>query len=287
MDDPTKSSCLGIIAGAGTMPLAVAEAARAAGRSVHVIAIEGAAEETVETYPHTWVNFGEIGLMLKALKKQNCGELVIIGGVRRPKLNDLRIDVGALANLPAILSALVGGDNSVLSGIVEFFESKGFHVVGAEEIAPGLIAGAGPLGKRRPSKQDLADIALAADLIKAMGRFDVGQAVVVSRGHVLAVEAAEGTDALLGRCKSVKRWTPKRGDGRSGVLVKCAKPGQERRVDLPAIGPETVRRSQEARLNGIAVAAADVLIADRKAVIGVANELGLFVYGVDPSTAGR
>ena len=287
MADRTTSSCLGIIAGGGTMPVAVATAARAAGRPVHVIAIEGAAADVIEPYPHTWVNFGQIGLLLKVLKRQNCQDVVIIGGVRRPKLADLRIDMGGIANAPSILRKLVGGDNSVLSGIVEFFEDKGFHVMGAHEIAPELVAQSGALGRRKPSKQDMVDINMAAELIEAMGKFDVGQAVVVARGHVLAVEAAEGTDALLERCQTVKKWSLRGGKSQSGVLIKCAKPGQERRVDLPAIGPDTVRLARAANLRGIAIAAGDVLIAEREETIAEANRLGVFIYGIDPKAGGR
>jgi hypothetical protein len=280
MADTAKNARIGIIAGSGMMPISVATAAAAAGRPVHLIALEDAADDEVENFPHTWVNIGEIGRILKVLKKEQCEDLVIIGGVRRPKMDDLRMDLGTLTNLPALLSALVGGDNSVLSSIVEFFEKKGFCVVGAHDIAPDLLASGGPMGRKRPSNQDNTDIGMAIELINAMGRFDVGQAVVVARGHVLAVEAAEGTDALLERCASVKRWSPKWGKEKSGVLIKCAKPGQERRVDLPAIGPETVRRASEARLNGIAIATGDVLIAERAGVIEEADKLGLFVVGV-------
>lgn len=281
MAEHSKFNCLGIIAGSGSMPMAVAAAAQAAGRPVHFIAIEGAASDAVESFPHTWVNFGQVGRLLKVLKRESCNDVVIIGGVRRPKFNDLRIDFGCIANSLSILRKLAGGDNSVLSGVVQFFEDKGFHVMGAHEIAPELVAHQGALGRRRPSKQDLADVALAIDLIEAIGKFDVGQAAVVARGHVLAVEAAEGTDALLERCKSVKKWTPSTRDKSSGVLVKCAKPGQERRVDLPAIGPETVRRVHQANLRGIAITAGDVLIAEREEVISVADELGIFVFGIE------
>ena len=287
MAERANPSPLGIIAGSGAMPLAVATAARSVGRPVHLIAIKGTAEPGVESYPHTWVNLGQIGRMLRTLTQNGCRDLVIIGGVRRPKLEDLRLDWGTLANLPKILRSLVGGDNSVLSGIVEFFEGKGFHVMGAHEIAPDLVAQAGPLGRRKPAKQDLADIAMAVDLINTMGKFDVGQAVVVARGHVLAVEAAEGTDALLERCQTVKKWSPTGSRSRAGVLVKCAKPGQERRVDLPAVGPQTIQLAADANLKGIAIAAGDVLIAERAETIAAADRLGLFVYGVDQPPSGE
>ena len=277
---------LGIIAGNGTMPMTVAEAAGEAGRPVHVIAIQGAARPEIEAHPHTWVSFGEIGRVLKILKSEGCSDLVIIGGVQRPKLDELRFDFGALRNLPAILRLLAGGDNSILSGVVEFFEQKGFRVIGAHDIAPDLLATMGPMGKRRPSAQDEADIAIGIRVIQALGDLDVGQAAVVARELVLAVEAVEGTDALLERCKQLTHRTGGRRGARAGVLVKCAKPGQERRIDLPAIGPKTVHSAAEAGLNGIALVAGDVLVAERPEVISEADARGLFVVGVEaPGTA--
>ena len=278
-----KDAKIGIIAGNGTMPMTVAQAAVAAGRPVYAVAIQGAARQGIEEYPHTWVNFGEIGRVLKLLKREGCDDIVIIGGVQRPKLDELRFDFGALRNLPAILRCLVGGDNSILSGVVEFFEKKGFRVIGAHDIAPELLAAAGPLGKYRPSRRDQADIDIGIQVIQALGALDVGQAAVVAREHVLAVEAIEGTDALLERCGQLTHRTGGRRGARAGVLVKCAKPGQERRVDLPAIGPETVRRAAEAGLTGIALAAGDVLVAERADVISQADRDGLFVVGVEVS----
>ena len=269
-----KGAKLGIIAGNGTMPMTVAQAAIAAGRPVYAVAIQGAARQGIEEYPHTWVNFGEIGRVLKLLKREGCEDIVIIGGVQRPKLDELRFDFGALRNLPAILRCLVGGDNSILSGVVEFFEKKGFRVIGAHDIAPELLAAAGPLGKHRPSRRDQTDIDIGIQVIEALGALDVGQAAVVAREHVLAVEAIEGTDALLERCGQLTHRT----GGRRG-----AKPGQERRVDLPAIGPETGRRAAEAGLTGIALAAGEVLVAERADVISQADRDGLFVVGVEVS----
>ena len=280
-----KGARLGIIAGNGTMPATVAEAACEAGRPVHVIAIQGAARPEIEAHPHTWVSFGEIGRVLKILKNEGCDDLVIIGGVQRPKLDELRFDFGALRNLPAILRLLAGGDNSILSGVVEFFEKKGFRVIGAHDIAPDLLATLGPMGKKRPSAQDQTDIGIGIRVIQALGDLDVGQAAVVARELVLAVEAVEGTDALLERCQKLTHRTGGRRGARAGVLVKCAKPGQERRVDLPAIGPKTVSSAAEAGLTGIALVAGDVLVAERQEVISEADARGLFVVGVEASAA--
>jgi len=255
------------------MPIHVAEAAVAEGRPVHIVALKGSAAEEVKAFPHTWVNIGQIGRMLSAFKQNDCKELVIIGSVRRPNFGELRVDWGTVVNLKGLLKLrTAGGDSSLLGRITSFFEAKGMHVSGAHEIAPN-----------QPTE---ADIELGRKAVATLGPLDVGQAVVVARGHIIAVEAAEGTDAVVERCKDLKKWSLGRGSPRVGVLVKCAKPGQDRRIDLPSIGPETVRRVAEARLTGIAVAAGDVLIAEREEVIRLANRLGIFIVGVAPPASG-
>lgn len=282
----TSPGTLGILAGSGSMPIHVARTA-AAQRPVHVVAIRGAADDAITAFPHTWINLGQVGRMLKALQSNDCRELVIIGATHRPNFGDLRIDLGLLINLGTVLSLrAAGGDNSVLARVVAFFENKGFRVRGAHEIAPDLLAGRGCLTNRRPGRQDEEDIAVGRHAIVRLGELDVGQAVVVARSHIIAVEAAEGTDAMLERCGDLKKWGLGRRSPRSGVLVKCAKPGQDRRIDLPTIGPATVQRAADARLSGIAVAAEDVLIADRAEVVRLANRLGLFVVGVASPSIG-
>ena len=284
MAKPTQTppAGLSIIAGGGDLPIAVARAAEASGRPLHIFAISGAASYAVEAYPHSWINFGHIGKILSVSRAKNCRDLVIAGAVRRPRLRDLRLDFGALVNLPSLLGWTVGGDNSVLAGIIGFFESKGFTVIGAHEIAPDLLAGKKIFTKRKPNKTDKADIAIGLKVIDALGALDVGQAAVVANQYVLAVEAAEGTDLMLERCRDLNTWWKSGGRKRSGVLVKCAKPGQERRIDLPTVGPGTVRLAAEAGLAGIAIAAHDVLVLNCEEFVQSANEAGLFVVGVSP-----
>lgn len=274
---------LSIIAGGGNIPLTVAEAAIRDGRELHIFGLTGAASPAIERYPHHWINFGHIGRILSVSKEKNCTDLVIVGAVRRPQMRDLRIDFGAFLNLPSLFGWTVGGDNSVLTGIIHFFESKGFKVFGAHEIAPELIAGESTFTHKKAGKADLNDIAIGLKVIRALGEHDVGQAAVVSNKYVLAVEAAEGTDRMLERCKELNKWGKPNRRKRSGVLVKCAKPGQERRIDLPTVGPETVRRAAEAGLAGIAIAANDVLIVDRSDFVKLADDAGLFVVGINPS----
>lgn len=270
---------LGIIAGRGPLPCVVAEAAQARGLPLHIVAIRGEASDAIERFPHTWIKWGEVGKLFGALDSNGCRDLVIIGGVDRPDFANVKFDFGAVKNLPFILSLGKGGDDHVLSRIVSFLESKGYRVHGAEDVAPDLLAGAGVLGQKAPSAEDRADIEMAFRVVSALGRLDIGQAAVVAKGHVLAVEAAEGTDAMLARCAELRRSGRVHQQKQTGVLVKAPKPGQEDRVDLPTIGPETVRRAAASGLAGIAVAAGRVLVAEPAATVKAADELGLFLLG--------
>lgn len=266
------------------MPISVARAAEAAGQRVHVIALHDTAHKDIEAFPHTWVKLGEVGRVLKTLKENGCKQLAIVGGIRRPDLSTIKFDLGAIAHLPAILNLTVGGDTSILSAIVAFFEKKGFEVVGAHEIASDLLVKAGPLGRHRPSKRDRKDIEIGLKVVTRLGELDVGQAAVVTSQYVLAVEAAEGTDRMLARCKDLRQWGMDKTGKRSGVLVKCAKPGQERRIDLPTIGPQTLRGAIDAGLCGLALAVDDVLVVDREELVDLADKAGLFIIGVESDT---
>lgn len=279
----TQPAGLGIIAGSGSMPISVAKAAEAAGRPIHVIALHDTAHKDIEAFPHTWVKLGEVGRVLKILKNNDCKQLVIVGGIRRPDFSTIKFDMGVFANLPAILNLTVGGDNSVLTAIVSFFDKKGFEVVGAHEVASELLVESGLLGQHRPSKKDLKDIEIGLNVVTALGALDVGQCAVVASQYVLAVEAAEGTDQMLVRCKDLRQWGVEKKNKRSGVLIKCAKPGQERRIDLPTVGPQTVRGAIEAGLAGMALAANNVLMIDREEMIQLADEAGIFIIGVEAS----
>lgn len=277
-----RAGALGVLAGQGRLPTDVAAGAAAAGRPVHIVGIRGEAAAEITHYDHTWIAWGQIGRMMKAFRDADCTELVIIGAVSRPNLSEARLDWGAIASLPSILSLTVGGDDALLSRVVRFFEARGFGVIGAHEIAPDLLAGDGPLGTHAPTEQHLSDIARGRTVVDTMGRLDIGQAVVVAKGYVLAVEAAEGTDRMIDRAKELRQWGRKASAPRVGVLVKMPKPGQELRVDMPTIGVETVRRAADAGLAGIAVAEGRVLIADKAATIAAADAAGLFLVGITP-----
>jgi hypothetical protein len=276
----SAKATLGILAGGGSFPIAIAELAGQHGRPVHIVGISGEAEPAIERFPHTWIAWGEVGKLLEALKKAGADELVIIGGVRRPDLKSVRLDMGAIRNLPLLISLTVGGDDSVLKNVVRFFEAKGLKVIGAHEAAPELVVSLGAIGSHRPAEDVGRDIARGLEVTKALGALDVGQAAVVVRGHVLAVEAAEGTDMMLERAAGVRQWGDRGRGRREGALVKTSKPGQDLRVDMPVIGPRTVERAAAAGLAAIALEAGRVLVAERSKVERLADDAGIAIVGV-------
>ena len=268
---------LGVIAGSGNLPVKVAASCVARDAPFHVIRVAGAADESLEKLPGDECAIGEIGKMLRILKDENCDAVVFAGVVRRPDFKSVKPDWRGAALLPKVLAAAAKGDGALLNVLVDTVESEGMMVIGAEEVTDDLAAPAGPLGRATPTQENLDDIRKAGAVIRSLGAFDIGQGAVVSNGLVLAVEAAEGTDAMLERCAALN--LPNNADRRSGVLVKRPKPGQELRIDLPVIGPETVKRTDAAGLSGIAIEAGVALIIDREEVKRLADAAGLFVYG--------
>ncbi len=199
--------------------------------------------------------------------------MVLAGAVRRPSFTDLRPDLWA-ARFIARVGMKALGDDGLLSALISGLEAEGFRVIGVDEVLADLLAAVGPYGRVMPDSQAELDIQRGIQVARHLGALDVGQGAVVQQGLVLAVEAVEGTDSMLSRCRELAR----RGPG--GVLVKVSKPGQERRADLPTIGVETVERAARAGLRGIAVEAGAALILDRRAVGERADALEMFVVGV-------
>lgn len=271
---------LTIIAGGGSVPAHVAAAAVAAGRPVLIVALKGEADPAVEAFPHEWVGWGDLGRLDHLLASRKSRDMVMVGSVRtRPDFRSIKLDLATMKSLKDILAIVIGGDNDVLSGAVKFFERRGQRIVGAHEIAPDLVAGAGAIGRRKPGRDEVADVAVAMRAATAIGAIDAGQAAVAVNGRIVALEAAEGTDQMLQRLKALRDSGRVRWSGRAGVLAKCPKPQQDLRVDMPTIGPRTIEAAIEAGLAGIAVAAGKVMIVDRATVVRRADAEGLFVAG--------
>jgi DUF1009 family protein len=280
----SRGQRIGILAGGGRLPLTIAESVAARGGSAHIVAIAGEADADVARFPHTWVNWGHVGRMVATLRRE-ADALVIAGSVRRPNLWKVRPDWGFIVSLPKILGMMVGGDDSVLSRVVRFFEAKGIEVRGAHEVAPDLLTLAGPAGALALDAGAQADAALGFAVRAALGPLDAGQAVVVADGRVLAIEGAEGTDRMLARVRDLRQARP--GGVRSGILTKGPKPGQELRVDMPTIGPRTVDGVAAAGLAGVAVEAGAVLLLDRDQAVAVADSSGIAIEGLARETLPR
>ncbi len=273
---------LGIIAGGGDLPRAIAESVSATGRKVFVLALRGSSDPWVAAYPHQWIALGETSKAFKALRDGGCGDVVLVGRVERPKFSEIRLDAKAVFLAPRVMAAALRGDDALLRSIVDLFDREGFRAVSVAAAAPGLIVGTGPVGKRSPSTENADDIVLGFKVVRALGLLDVGQAAVVCNGLTLAVEAAEGTDAMLARVIDLPehiRGTPQK---KRGVLVKAPKPIQDRKTDLPVVGRQTVENAAAMGLAGIAVEAGGALIVDRAAVAAAADNAGLFVVGIAP-----
>jgi UDP-2,3-diacylglucosamine hydrolase len=273
---------LGLIAGGGNLPVEIAEHCLRSGRPLFVIRLKGFAGADLEPYAGAEVGLAELGKCFKALKRAGCTAVCLAGQVNRPDFATLMPDLRGLAALPAAIAAARKGDDALLRMLVGEFEKEGFAVEGAHQVMDDLGLAAGPLGRLAPSPEQMADVRHAMDVARAIGRLDAGQAAVVCRGLVLALEAAEGTDALLARVADLPealRGTP---DAPLGVLAKAPKPAQETRVDLPTIGPATVEAVARAGLAGIVGEAGHLLVLDREAVIALADDLGVFILGAEP-----
>jgi hypothetical protein len=283
----TDNGPLAVICGGGALPFAVADAVGKRGRRVVLFAIRGWADpQRVAAYPHHWASFGQFGWFCRAAQREGCRDVVLIGSVVRPAIWKIRPDFKTLRLLPRIVGLLRGGDNRLLKGVAVIFEEHGFRLVGAHEIAPDILMPEGLLGRERPTAGDQADIATALALLEATSPFDVGQAVVVADTRVLAIEAAEGTDRMLARIAELRQGG-RIADARRGVLVKAAKRGQDRRVDLPSIGPRTVEGAARAGLAGIAVVSGSTIIAEAGLTGAAADRERLFVIGVRDELATR
>ncbi|MEM1194196.1 MAG: UDP-2,3-diacylglucosamine diphosphatase LpxI [Pseudomonadota bacterium] len=269
---------IGIIAGGGNLPVRLAQTCGAQQTPYFMIRLAGMADAALHDQPGETVPITEAGRIFSRLHDHDCDAVVLAGNVQRPNFLTLKPDWRGAALLPKLAKAALKGDGAILASLVDAFEAEGFAVIGADELLAAEVASRGALTGVAPAAADFVDMVKARQVIAALGRFDVGQGAVVCGGQVWAIEAAEGTDAMLDRCIDVRtRLDLPRG---TGVLVKMPKPGQELRVDLPTIGPETIRRAKLAGLAGVAVEAHGAIIIDRVQTLQCAEDQSVFVYGI-------
>lgn len=272
-----RSSPLGLIAGGGQMPHRVIAAARASGREVFAVVVEGWADPAdFRAVPHITVRVGAGGHAIEQFRAHGVRQIVMCGRAQRPSLLAIRPDAGMARMLVRIGVAALQGDDGLLKAVVRVLEEDGFEVIPSQAIVQDILPEPGLLSLAAPDDRAREDIRRGIAVVRALGAVDVGQCAVVQQGLVLGVEAIEGTDALLARCAGLRR------EGPGGVLVKLVKPGQDRRVDLPTIGPVTVAGAAAAGLVGIAIEAGGTIVVDRPGTVAAADAAGLFLLALPP-----
>jgi DUF1009 family protein len=275
------SSPVGVIAGGGVMPFAVAESLAARGIAPVLFALRGACDSVrVERFRHHWISVGQLGRATKLFRAEGCRDLIFIGTLMRPALSEIRLDWGTLRVLGKVLTAFRGGDDHLLSGVGRILEQDGFRMVGIKDVAPDLLMPEGCITRVAPDGSATADIAKGREVLDALGPFDIGQAAVVIDGHVVGVEDIEGTDGLLARVARLRTEGRIRVRAGHGVLVKAPKSGQDLRYDLPTVGPRTVDGAAKAGLAGIAIAAGNAIVVEPQVMIETADKVGLFIQGI-------
>jgi DUF1009 family protein len=278
---PPISSPVGLVAGGGAMPFAVADSLAARGIDAVLFALRGSCDpKRVERFRHHWISVGQLGRAVKLFRAEGCRDLVFIGSLVRPALSEIRLDFGTLRVLREVWASFRGGDDHLLSGIGRILERDGFRMVGIKDVAPDLLMPEGCLTRTVPDERATADIAKGREVLRALSPFDIGQAAVVIDGHVVGIEDIEGTDGLLVRVARLREQGRIRAAAKRGVLVKAPKSGQDLRFDLPTVGPRTIEGAAQAKLAGLAVVAGNTIAAEPQAMIAAAEAGGLFIAGV-------
>ncbi|QQG35344.1 MAG: UDP-2,3-diacylglucosamine diphosphatase LpxI [Micavibrio aeruginosavorus] len=267
---------LGVIAGTGRLPARLLAACDHAGIDVFVVGFEGQTDKGLykdRQFMNTRI--GAAGTIINTLKAHDIRDLVMIGAIKRPTLMDLKPDLRT-ARFFAKVSLRALGDDGLLKAMKGELEREGFRIHGVQKFAHDLLASEGALGRYKPARHDWPDIRRGIEVLRALGAMDVGQSTIVQDGVVLGIEATEGTDELIRRCGAYRK------KGNSGVLVKLAKPGQDETLDLPTVGPETIRLCAEAGLIGIVLEAGRSLIVEPEDVAELANKHRIFVVAIKP-----
>ena len=278
---------LALFAGKGELPHKIIKQCHQQNFPLFLVAFEGQTDpDFVKQHEpdikgHIWSHFGAVGEILTYLKTHKVTHIVMAGSMHRPSWSEIKLDWKGTQWFAKMGLAKLGlgasGDDGLLTYITGMLKEEGFAILSASDLLENLMAPSGVIGTHQPDQEDYQDILRGKGVAQLLGAGDIGQSVVVQQGLVLGVEAIEGTELLLSRCASLRR------EGRGGVLVKMAKPQQNRAVDLPTIGVKTVHQAHSAGLRGIAIEAGSTQILDQDAVVEAADKAGLYLVGIDPS----
>lgn len=283
-DEGGPPGLVAIIAGHGALPRDIAAARRAAGLPYMLVVFPGCFEDWMASHPHQHHEFERAGALFRALRTADARYVVFAGAMNRPSLRPWRADFKAVGVFAKALRLLAKGDDAMLRGFAGIFEAEGLTMLSPVDIIGGdLLVKPGLLGGPAPSRTDQADAARAAAIVAALGPLDVGQGAVVAGGVCLAVEAIEGTDLMLARVANLPPERRASTPPPSGVLFKGPKPGQDDRMDLPAVGPQTAEGAKDAGLNGIFVRAGQTVLMQEVETRAALGRMGLFLYGATES----
>jgi DUF1009 family protein len=273
---------IALLAGSGQLPIQLLSHLERTGQEVRVLAFRGFADAELQRRAHATVDLLDLKSIMSTLEEWRPQAVSLVGAVRRPGFSALLSAYSLLRNMHEVKEVIARGDDQVLRGAVMLLEERGHKVVGAHELAPGLVAARTLTGARQPGTDDHEAIAFGLELLASLSDFDIGQGAVVDRRHVLAIEGPEGTDRMIRRVRSLRQsWFGLRRREEGGVLIKAAKRGQDLRVDMPTIGPRTVMEAAKAGLSGIAIGAGSTFVLEQESTLRTADRLGLFLVAVD------
>ena len=273
MQDNSNLFPIAIFAGRGRLPKILIDDCLQKNRRFIVFLLRG--EEYDLDYSNfnpTTIGYGEVEKFLKKIHDEKINHLVFIGAVTKPNFSSLKVDKKGAILLAKIIANKILGDDAVLRTVVNFFEKEGLKILRIDELLDCIISTKTTITKIIPSPQNFIDIEIGSKAIRHFSRFDVGQSLVVSQKQIIAIEAVEGTDSMIERCKNLNIEY-----GKNAVLIKMKKVGQTTKADLPTIGVSTVEKCHQSNIVGIAIQANSTLVLDKENVIKKADELGLFI----------
>lgn len=273
MQDNSNLFPIAIFAGRGQLPKILIDDCLKKNRNFVLFLLLG---ETYDIdYSHfnpTTIGYGEVEKFLKIIRDAKINNLVFIGAVTKPNFSSLKVDKKGAILLTKIIANKILGDDAVLRTVINFFEKEGLKILRIDELLDCIISTKTTITKIIPSPKDFIDIEIGSKAIRHFSRFDVGQSLVVSQRQIIAVEAVEGTDAMIERCKHLNIDYAK-----NAILIKMKKTGQTRKADLPTIGISTIEKCYQSSIIGIAIQANATLVLDKENLIKKADELGLFI----------
>ncbi|WP_032138973.1 LpxI family protein [Rickettsia tamurae] len=263
---------LGIIAGRGSLPYLIADNYTKQGGNCYIAAIKDEADiDQIKDFEYKILKIGMVGEAIKYFKEHEVKNIIFIGGVNRPNFKNLAVDkIGGLL-LFKIVGQKIRGDDSLLKTVADFFESYGFKVISSNEIYKNQQGNSNIITDTNPTSSDKNDIELGIKLLNHLSSFDIAQSVIVESSYILGIEAAEGTDNLIARCADLRK------NPYGGVLVKIPKLDQDNRLDMPTIGPNTIKNLAKYNYKGVAIQKNNVIIVEEELTIKLANEHKIFI----------